>query len=186
MDLKAGFADPPVDAARAFRLVLDAMSHPGRIVDLPAIEAPAPCSPAAATVLLTLVDSTTPLHLAVAHDTRALRDWARFHLGAELVDPAKAAFAYGTWRALGPLGQYMQGSADYPDRSATLIVETPALRNTGARLTGPGIADQAFLDLPDIGALQSNAALFPRGVDLIFTCGTRLAALPRSTKIGGA
>ena len=28
-----------------------------------------------------------------------------------------------------------------------------------------------------------DAALFPRGLDFIFTCGDRLAALPRSTKV---
>jgi alpha-D-ribose 1-methylphosphonate 5-triphosphate synthase subunit PhnH len=29
------------------------------------------------------------------------------------------------------------------------------------------------------------APLFPRGIDLIFTAGTRVAALPRTTRIGG-
>ena len=186
MQLTTGFANPPVDAARAFRVVLDAMAHPARIVDLPPIEAPAPCSPAAAIVLLTLVDATTPLHLAGAHDNDAIRDWVRFHLGAPLVAPQDAAFALGDWDALGPLASYPQGSADYPDRSATLIVECAALSSDGVPLTGPGVQTEASLALPDIAALQANAAQFPRGLDFLFTSGAQLAALPRSTQIGGA
>ena len=183
--LTAGFNDPARDGARAFRQVLDAMAHPGRIVTLGGLDVPAPCSPAAAIVLLTLADATTPLHLAGAYDCAALRDWVAFHLGAPLVGPAEAGFALGTWDALGPLAAYPQGSAEYPDRSATLIVEMDVLDNDGARLTGPGIETQAFLSLPDAGALADNAARFPLGLDLLLTCGQRLAALPRSTKIGG-
>ncbi|WP_296644586.1 phosphonate C-P lyase system protein PhnH [Roseinatronobacter sp.] len=186
MQLTTGFSNPPIDAARAFRLVLDAMAHPARIVDLPEIDAPAPCSPAAATVLLTLVDDTTPLHLAGAYDCDTVRDWVGFHLGAPLASPQDAAFALGTWDALGPLDRFAQGNAHYPDRSATLIVDSSELRNSGARLTGPGIKTEAFLALPDIAALQGNAAQFPRGVDFLFTSGAQLAALPRSTQIGGA
>ena len=182
--LTAGFDDPARDGARAFRQVLDAMAHPGRIVALDGVVAPAPCSPAAAVVLLTLVDATTPLHLAGAHDCAALRDWVAFHTGAPLVDAAQASFALGRWDALGPLATYAQGSAEYPDRSATLIVEMHALQNDGARLTGPGIETQAFLSLPDMPALVENAARFPLGLDVLFTSGPRLAALPRSTKIG--
>ena len=182
--LTEGFADPARDAARVFRQVLDAMAHPGRIVTLTGVAAPAPCSPAAAAVLLTLVDSTTPLHLAATHDCESLRDWVRFHLGAPLVKPADAVFALGTWDALGPLSAYPVGSAEYPDRSATLIVDCAALTAAGARLTGPGIETEAWLSVPDVAALQANAALFPMGRDFLFTSDTQLAALPRSTRIG--
>lgn len=184
--LTSGFANPPIDAARAFRQVLDAMAHPGRIVTLAALEAPAPCSPAAASVLLTLVDATTPLSLAGGHDCTTLRDWVRFHLNAPLVGPEEAAFALGEWEALLPLSAYPYGTPEYPDRSATLIVECAQIQPEGARLTGPGIETEAHLSLPDIAALQANAALFPLGLDLVFTCGTQLAVLPRSTRIGPA
>ncbi|TVP95149.1 MAG: phosphonate C-P lyase system protein PhnH [Roseinatronobacter sp.] len=183
--LTEAFTNPAIDAAHVFRHVLDAMAHPGRIVEVTGIAAPAPCTPAAAAVLLTLVDDTTPLHLAGAHDCAPLRDWVRFHLGAPLADAADAAFALGTWQALGPLLAYPMGSAEYPDRSATLIVECAELQNTGARLTGPGIETEARLSLPEVAAFQANAACFPQGLDFLFTAGPQLAALPRSTKIGG-
>lgn len=183
-DLTPGFANPAVDAARAFRAILDAMSHPGRIVTLDGPVPPAPCSPAAGIVLLTLVDATTPLHLTGAHDSPAMRDWVAFHLGAPLVGADAAAFALGTWQALGPLTAYPQGMPDYPDRSATLIVEMAELTTAGTRLTGPGIAQDARLSLPDPAALRHNAARFPLGLDFLFTSKARLAALPRSTRLG--
>lgn len=183
-DLTPGFADPAIDAARAFRAILDAMSHPGRIVALDGPVPPAPCSQAAGTVLLTLVDATTPLHLAGKHDCPAMRDWVAFHLGAPLVGADAAAFALGTWGDLGPLERYSHGVPEYPDRAATLIVEMTSLANTGTRLTGPGIADHANLSLPDPDALRHNGARFPLGLDVLFTCGAHLAALPRSTKLG--
>lgn len=183
--LTEAFADPAIDAAHVFRHVLDAMAHPGRIVELSGVAAPAPCSLAAAAVLLTVVDDTTPLHLAGVHDCEALRDWVQFHLGAPLVGAADAAFALGEWTALGPLSAYPMGSAEYPDRSATLIVECVELQNTAARLTGPGIETESWLSLPEVVAFQANAARFPQGLDFLFTCGAHLAALPRSTKIGG-
>ncbi|MEO0504120.1 MAG: phosphonate C-P lyase system protein PhnH, partial [Pseudomonadota bacterium] len=40
-----------------------------------------------------------------------------------------------------------------------------------------------MLNLPDLPALQQNAALFPLGLDFFFTSGADLAALPRSTKV---
>lgn len=184
--LTAGFSDPARDGARAFRQVLDAMAHPGRIITLAGItDAPAPCSVAAATALLILADSTTPLHLAGSHDCSALREWVAFHLGSPLCGPQNALFALGTWQALGRLDTYPQGTPEYPDRSATLIVDCAELRNDGAKLTGPGIESHAWLNLPDVPALQANAARFPLGCDLVFTCGARLAALPRSTRIEG-
>ena len=66
-------------------------------------------------------------------------------------------------------------------RSATLVVDWPGLAAEGATLRGPGIRDTASLALPEIAAFQANRALFPQGLDFLFTTGSRLAALPRST-----
>lgn len=181
--LTGGFADPAIEAAEAFRAVLQAMARPGRIARVAGAAPPPPCSPAAGVVLLTLVDADTPLHLAGRHDCAALRDWVRFHTGAPLVGPAGAAFGLGDWAALGPLEAWPQGTPEYPDRSATLIVELPRLEAAGARLTGPGIRDAAALSLPEVAGFAANAARFPLGLDFILTAGDRLAALPRTTKV---
>jgi len=123
------------------------------------------------------------VHLAGPHDSPDLRDWLGFHTGAPLGPKGSATFAVGLWDALLPLDDYPAGSAEYPDRSATLIVELPRLGNDGARLTGPGIARACHLSLPDLAAFQDNAARFPLGLDFLFTCGAQIAALPRSTLV---
>jgi len=181
--LTGGFADAPVEAARAFRAALDALARPGRIATLRGAVPPAPLSVAAGVLLLTLADQTTPLHLAGAWDSAAVRGWITFHCGAPLVGPAEAVFAVGDWAALHPLGRFSVGRADYPDRAATLIVEVAVLEAAGMRLSGPGIDGVAHLSLPEVAAFRANRALFPLGFDTFLTCGDRLAGLPRSTRV---
>lgn len=183
LSLTGGFADPPAELAAGFRAALTAMSRPGTIVGVAGAQPPAPLSVAAGVLALVLLDATTPVHLAGAHDCAALRDWIAFHTGAPCVDPAGAVFAIGTWEALQPVDRFAIGQPDYPDRSATLIVEMPALAAQGARLTGPGIRDHAFLSLPDIAAFRANRAHFPQGFDTFLAAGNRLAGLPRSSVV---
>ncbi len=181
--LAGGFADAAVDSARAFRAILQAMARPATIHALAGASPPRPLSPAAGTVLLTLCDPTTPLHLAGAADCAEVRAWVAFHLGAPLVAAAEADFALGTWAALQPVSRFRAGLPDYPDRAATLIVEVPHLTNHGPALTGPGIETATWLNLPDPAAFRANNARFPLGFDTLFTCGARIAGLPRSTRV---
>ncbi|WP_371155786.1 phosphonate C-P lyase system protein PhnH [Jannaschia sp. 2305UL9-9] len=182
-DLGGGFPDPARDGARAFRAILDAMARPGRIVTVEGAHAPG-LSPAAAAVALTLCDPDVPVYLA--EGASGARAWLTFHCGTPFVDKAECAFAFGRWDALAPLTPYRIGTSEYPDRSATLVVEVDTLTAEGPCLTGPGIAETRHLSLPDVDALRGNAAQFPLGVDVMLTCGDRLACLPRSTRIGDA
>lgn len=191
--LRGGFTDAPVQSARAFRILLEALARPGTIHEIAGGNPPAPLSPAAGIALLTLADGTTPIFLCDSVNTGPVRDWIRFHIGAPVVsgrDPSDCAasaiaFACGT---LGEIAFHKDsfpiGDPDYPDRSATLIIEVPELTNTGAALTGPGIRTVQHLSLPELALFQQNHALFPLGFDFILTCGTRLAGVPRSTAIG--
>ena len=179
--LSGGFATPSLQSAQAFRAVMEAMARPGQIQDISGAQPPAPLSNAAGSVLLTLCDTDTPVFLAGDMDTNDVRAWMAFHTGAPLVCPSHAMFAIGSWEALLPLSAYPIGTSEYPDRSATLIVECEKLTASGARLSGPGIKSQSFLSLPDVHAFQNNSGLFPLGLDFIFTCGGQVAALPRST-----
>lgn len=181
--LAGGFSDPPVQSARAFRAILTAMAEPGVIQTLAGAAAPAPLSVAAAVALVTLADPSTPVHLAGAADTPDVRASVAFHIGAPLVPAEAAAFALGTWADLQPVSRFQIGQPDYPDRSATLIVEMDRLTNHGPALTGPGIALATWLSLPETAAFHANRALFPLGFDCLFTCGNRIAGLPRSTRV---
>lgn len=181
-----GFSDPSVQSAVAFRALLSAMARPGRVERITGGQAPAPVSPAAATLFLTLCDAETPVFLGKFHNVPAVRDWIAFHIGAPICGPSEAMFALGTWDDLMPLDQFAIGTPDYPDRSATLIVETAGLDMVSAQLTGPGIQSRANMALPQVQAFQSNAVLFPLGQDFYFTNNDMVAALPRSTKVEAA
>lgn len=178
-----GFANPPVDSAHGFRAAMNAMARPGTIQQISGAVPPDGISLAAGALLLTLCDPETGVYLAPDVDSDDLRGWLTFHTGAPVVAAEQADFALGSWAALMPLDRFRIGTAEYPDRSATLIVEMPELDAPNARLQGPGIKDSARLKLPDLEAFQRNAMLYPLGVDFFFTSGLQLAALPRSTKV---
>lgn len=187
--LQGGFADPPVAAAVAFRAAIQALARPGRIETLAGAEPPEGLSQAAAVLLLVLADAETPLWLPERLRHGPAGNWLRFHTNApQVAAPGAAMFGLGHWDELAPLSAWPAGDAAYPDRSATLVVEVPAL--DGGRpmdLTGPGIRDRAELapELPDgaLAELRANAARFPLGLDFFFTAGDRVAGLPRSTQI---
>ena len=181
--LLGGFSDAPVQSAHAFRASLEALARPGTLHELTGATPPVPLSVAAGVLVLTLCDGTTPVHLAGAHNCADLRDWITFHTGAPLVGAEAAVFAIGTWGALQPVDRFAIGQPDYPDRSATLIVEMAELTAQGPRLTGPGIKDAAHLSLPETAAFAANRAMFPLGFDCFFTARRQVAGLPRSTKV---
>lgn len=181
--LEGGFANAPIDAAHAFRGIMTAMARPGTIHTVMGAFPPAPLGVAAGTALLTLCDPDTPLFLAPSVDSPDVRDWITFQTGAPFVGAGDAMFAVGGWDEM-PLDAFSIGTSEYPDRSATLIVELPQLEAEGTTLRGPGIKDTAALSLPQTAAFARNARLFPLGLDFIFTCGDRLAALPRTTRVG--
>ena len=180
--LSGGFSDPPHQSAVAFRGIMQAMARPGTICDVDGGVAPAPLSIAAGTILLTLCDPDTGVHLTGPFDTQSVRDWITFQTGAPLVPAEDAQFVVGHWADI-DLDRLAIGTPEYPDRSATVLVEMAELRADGASLTGPGIQTSARLNLPDADAFQRNWALFPLGLDFMFTCGAHMAALPRSTKV---
>lgn len=180
--LAGGFKSPPIDAAHAFRAVMQAMARPGTIHELGGALPPTPMSIAAGAVLLTLCDATTKLHLTGAHDRDIVRDWVTFQTNAPFSGASEAQFVLGHWDSLS-LSELQIGTPEYPDRSATVIAELPELRAEGATLRGPGIQNMAALSLPNLDTFRSNHALFPLGLDFIFTSGTQVAALPRSTEV---
>jgi alpha-D-ribose 1-methylphosphonate 5-triphosphate synthase subunit PhnH len=181
--LSGGFLDAPVQSSQSFRVIMNAMAKPGQIGQLGGATPPNGISVACGTLLLTLCDADTKVHLAGGMATQLIRDWLTFHTGAQICDAAHADFAIGTWQDVVPLTQYSVGTDQYPDRSCSLIVELPALTNVGVRLTGPGIRHQINLSLPDIAPFQLNAALFPLGCDFYFTAADRIAAMPRTSKV---
>lgn len=184
-NLAGGFDNAPYQSALAFRAAMLAMAQPGTIERISGAVPPKGLSVAAGTLILTLCDPETPVHLAGDLDVPEIRDWLRFHTGAPIVPPEEAMFAVGRWSDLTPTTRFPVGTPEYPDRSATLIVEMGALAQNGAGLEGPGIKTRAAFSLPEIDAFVANAALFPLGCDFYFTCADQLVGLPRTTKVEG-
>jgi alpha-D-ribose 1-methylphosphonate 5-triphosphate synthase subunit PhnH len=194
--IAAGFDDPGRASQRHFRAVLDALAHPGRIValDEPSLpQAVPPLMPATFALGLSLVDFETPVWLDPPLRRPEIEATLRFHCGCPLVDtPGRAAFAFVAEPAQAPpLDLFARGEPDYPDRSATVVVQVQGLEaGRGASLTGPGIDGTARLGVAGVpprlwAELRANHARFPLGVDLLLVAGTRMAALPRTTRVEG-
>ena len=191
--LTAGFADPVLAAQSTFRAVLDAMARPGSVQRIgAALAPPSPLSRGAAAIALTLADHDTPVWLGTnlaAHDDVAA--WLRFHCGCELVaEPARAAFAFaGAAADLPDFAAFNPGTADYPDRSTTVILQVRTLAaGAGLTLAGPGIRERSRLlaePLPHdmVARLAQNRTLFPRGIDLLLATDDAVAAIPRSVRV---
>ena len=186
-----GFADPVAQSQRVFRAIMDAMSRPGSLqhVDAPQ-EVPEELWPASAAIGLALLDHDTSAWLPP--DCSVARDWLRFHTGCRLATSAgDADFVFV------PLGRdcpdfatMKLGTDEEPHRSAMVVVDVAGLGtgDAGWRLAGPGIRGDALLRVDGparefLRARDTVGALFPRGVDAILAHGSRMAALPRTTRV---
>lgn len=187
----AGFTDPVHDAQAAFSALMWALAQPGLPVPLKSdLSPPAPLSPEMAAAALALLDYETPVFLdAALAAAPGVAPFLRFHTGAPLVaDPAAARFALiADAAALPDFSLFAQGEADYPDRSATLLVQVAAFGDGPLRLEGPGIdGTRGFGATPlpaDFSArLAANRAGYPLGVDLILCADGAVAGLPRSVR----
>lgn len=192
--LKPAFADPVFDSQATFRRLMAALAHAGRRETLDRLrDAPAPLFPATAALCLTLTDFETPLWLDAAAGSDAVRDYLKFHCGAPLVETAAAArFAVIADPASMPrFSAFDAGSEDYPDRSATLIIQVPSLTEGPERIwTGPGIRGSAtsrIAGLPDWfwDDWRLERELYPRGLDVFFVADDTVIGLPRSIKVEG-
>lgn len=198
--LAAGFTHEGLGSQAMFRVALNALSHPGR-VHAAAYEGGVPQTghPAAAALLLSLLDNDCTLWLSpkLAHSDAAA--WLRFHTGCQLVTQAgQARFA---WVALGDeppaLNAWALGSDKLPDQSTTCVVEAAELSAGVSEaahwaLRGPGIQEVTRLDSTSLTTRLGaeflsqwaiNHASFPRGVDLFLASQQHLVGLPRTTAI---
>lgn len=184
--LSAGFADPVADAQRCFRALLDAMSRPGRVHEVPCPEVPAALDPATGAVVLALVDHETGLWLDGTFAGAAA--WIAFHTGAPVTAALDRA-AFVVTSVPPPLESLALGGHETPEASATVILQLGSLRQgTRYRLAGPGLREPVTLAVSGLGPdflawWDANRRLFPRGIDLILCAGDQIAALPRTVSI---
>jgi alpha-D-ribose 1-methylphosphonate 5-triphosphate synthase subunit PhnH len=191
MGVGPGFADPVFDSQAAFRGCLDALATPGTVVSLGAgLESLPGLDAASSALLLALLDQDTRLWLSPTAAAGRTAANLKFHTGCSLAaSPGEADFALiARVDELPPLESFSAGSGEYPERSATLVLQVPAIRDAGWRLTGPGIREETRMCVPALGDAflpqwERNRARFPRGVDLYLSCGEMLCGLPRTVRI---
>ena len=191
-ELPPGFADKVLSAQSTFRSVMEAMARPGTIQRVAAnVGAPAGMMRGTAAIALTLFDHDTPIWLdPMMSKTSEVARWLKFHASAPVIaDSSISHFALiGDASALADLGRFSFGSSEYPDRSTTLILQVESLHQGPAfELRGPGIDGAAILQarikpVDLFERLAINAALFPRGIDVVLVDDDAIVAIPRTTR----
>lgn len=199
-DIGRGFSNPTLCSQAVFRQALDALSLPGQpqtldlSVSQPAIQVPQHAHAAAAALLLALLDQDCKVWLSEGFASSYAGPWLRFHTGCTVVaTPGDADFVWvADAKELPSLELLAQGSAQYPELSATCVVQVNDM-NTAPHaeawtLSGPGINGTRSLTLkglPDgfVSARRASQVHAPCGLDFFFTHNDTLIGLPRSTQV---
>lgn len=192
-----GFGDPVLESQEAFRNLLTAMAHPGRIVSLrvPSM-IPRDLHPASWVVLLTLADDSVRFwtDLPIDHETRwAVQSVCRVRTVSEPQE-ADLALVVDPSSLVVPL-PFQIGTEQEPHLGATILVQVSSLRTAPSSalgyamlLSGPGIPERSTLFVEGCPKsfwdwrVQLEAS-YPRGVDLLLVHENNLLALPRSTHV---
>jgi alpha-D-ribose 1-methylphosphonate 5-triphosphate synthase subunit PhnH len=191
-ELAVGFQDKVQSAQSTFRAVMEAMARPGSVHRVMAEAGAVPgLMHGAAAIALTLFDHDTPVWLDPKLASAGVAAWLKFHTGAPVTTASSdASFALVTDVASLPaLDQFALGSSEYPDRSTTVILQVASLSKGRAyELRGPGIDGSVTLNAtiaPDdlFERLAINAALFPRGIDVLLVHDDEIVAIPRTTRL---
>ncbi|WP_415855122.1 phosphonate C-P lyase system protein PhnH [Sinomonas sp. G460-2] len=185
-----GFVDPPRDAQHAFRAILDALARPTRSFPLKSPpQPPAALGRGLAAVALTVLDEDCTVWLGGDLDDPEVTAWLDFHAGARRVEASNADFVFASPRSLPLLDSLRLGTDEAPHLSTTVVLDVRGCQ--GARrfsAEGPGINGAAVVDAPWADSAfaeqwRRNAALFPRGVDLLLVDADTISALPRTTRL---
>jgi alpha-D-ribose 1-methylphosphonate 5-triphosphate synthase subunit PhnH len=187
----SGFPNPGLNSQRVFRAAMSALASPALALPLPCppdVKPPPGLSVEVACLLLALTDLETPVWLDPVAE--GVGSYLSFHTGARRAATSRdASFAVITnFSALPSLESFAQGTHDYPDRSATLIIQARGLADFGWTCRGPGIdGSRRFSASPLPGDFlaqwAANTARFPLGIDILFVAGHRIAGLPRTTRL---
>lgn len=184
-----GHSATGLDQQQVFRLVLEGMSRPGRLVTLDASEEQSMALNAASVaVARTLLDETTPVWIDPDLADDAVLEFMRFYCGCPITtDPGAASFAFAAG-GMPDLEQFSVGDDEFPEASTTLVLQVERLADgSDVVLSGPGIDGTAGIADPGLPAdfwtqWAALIPLYPCGVDVILTAGSTLCCLPRTVR----
>ncbi|CAM2824802.1 phosphonate C-P lyase system protein PhnH [Vibrio mytili] len=133
--ITTAFQDAVHDSQHCFRRLLKAMSEPGHMVTLQRSEGFGSLHKATTQILLSMSDNATPIWLSHTHQhDEVISDNIRFHCGSAIAANqndasfaviAKQDLATFDWDA----AAFNLGTDEYPDQSATVIVELSELND---------------------------------------------------------
>jgi alpha-D-ribose 1-methylphosphonate 5-triphosphate synthase subunit PhnH len=182
---------------KTFRGLLQAMSHPGEIIQMDPIKTPVPTSPEIELLypaLLTLLDHEVGFTVIGPEKKKGETTIAEL-TGAQVKDSTEADFIIiFDSESSGEITQAKRGTLEYPDTGATVIYRVASLK-TGedarprVRLTGPGIKPEGITIHPglpsvELDLLKEINAEYPLGIDcLLIDPDRRLMGIPRSTRL---
>jgi alpha-D-ribose 1-methylphosphonate 5-triphosphate synthase subunit PhnH len=170
-----------------FRVILQAMSHPGKMYPLPEFPGNAPV---AVELLGCLMDNETSF--AVLGDPD-LETALVLHTGSRAVSPETADFILVARGIVGEkTADLRRGSLEYPDSGATIVYLVAGLSEENGDITvsGPGVDGTVSLridglSLNELMRLKEMNNEFPLGVDAVFLDARgRICCIPRSSRIG--
>ena len=175
-----------------FRVVLQAMSHPGTSCQLPTQIPKAGEHEPLIQLLSCLMDNEVSFSI-VGENHCSLATELSLRTGSTEADISGSNFVIVTnGKTSGQLPLIKRGTLEYPDTGATVIylVDEVAERAGAADLTGPGVNGTISprltgLEASELKGLREINAEYPLGVDAIFLDKNgRIVCIPRSTRIG--
>ena len=186
-----GLENPVADAQTVFRQLLTAMSEPGKMMTIDAVqEHPGALHPATYAIALTLLDQSTKLQLSPNLAEQDVLNTLRFHSAVnQNCTLSDADFVICNEDERMDLGQLNQGSETYPDQSCTLIIQCRSFSlGSYFELFGPGIEHKCRIRCSGIddslmAQREHQDSYFPMGIDVILICGRTFFCLPRTTQI---
>lgn len=169
----------PAMQQRVFRRLLDCFAYPGRVAGIEDTG-----RKALVAVLATLLDGEAAL--ADPHGLLTPADWPKLEACAAGSESAQFVVADGS-RA--PDFTPPLGTLASPELGATLVLRVQTLgQGPVLHLTGPGISGETRLKVTGLAACWIAAraewtSAFPLGVDIVLCDDSRIAALPRTTRV---
>ncbi len=193
MAFSSGYESRAVEASHDFRVLMNALSRPGTRQPVPHnTEKVEGLNAGSVVAALTLCDHETTVFLEESDANDKVHDFLTFRCGCTIItDVADADFLFfASFPPPSVLDTLKTGSSQYPDRSATAIIQVDTIEQTGSlNFQGPGILDRHLLGISAIGSdfidwWAGNNQRFPLGIDAFLTTDDAIVGLPRTVKIG--
>ena len=186
------FSQSCLDNHECFRILLNSMSRPGKIFQLPDAT-----EDNFVTTVFRLLDTVLDQQVSccLLDGNKELENQLKLRTGTHVTDAESADFLLAlSGDSCGKSLTAKRGQLDFPDEGATILFGVNQLSDgtatTGVRLFGPGIKDNIYPKICGLAAQELNQlkevnAEYPLGIDCIFIDQNgQLMSIPRSTRIG--